>query len=134
MVYNNIVTPYVQRAISGIKKDLEPLIILFYQKYFVHTSRPFSFTQVDLTDERMVSNILRSNIKSSLEFHMFYRWIGLSSQWAVEGEFQTSTLQSFWHEYETYHKARYVIERLLKDFDTIGKIEAEIEDDGKDPF
>lgn len=105
--------------LDKIKREIEKFLPDWYYNYILNNTSPNGFINISSRDESDLYFILKINIKTDIDFHLFYRWIGLDSEWAVNAPYKGLSPSIFWMEYYKDHKALQIIIKLVRDYQKI---------------
>ena len=109
----------VPNCLEKIKEEIQKFIPEWFHKYILSNKTTFSIIDVFPTDETALYAILKNNLKSATDFHLFYRWMGLESSWAVKGRYQGLSPTLFWSTYYIDRQTLGIISKLLRDYQAI---------------
>lgn len=105
--------------LDKIKEEIQEFIPNWFYKYVVSGKYPLGFVGITPQDETDLYFILKKHLKTHIDFHLFYRWIGIDSEWAVQGFYQGLSPSFFWMSYYKDHKALQIMVKLLRDYQEI---------------
>jgi len=98
-------------GLNEIKQEIGKLLPVWHERYNCQ-----GINAITIPDEAEIFFILKRFIKTTIDFHLFYRWIGLSSDWSIEPPFRGLKPMDFWNEFYSKGKALAVFQKLLRDY------------------
>lgn len=96
--------------INAIKRELAELLPDWFERYSDGN------LNIALKDESVLMYILKKYIRTHVDFHLFYRWIRLDSDWAVVPPYAGLSPSIFWTVFYQNSKGIEIIKKLVEDY------------------
>ena len=106
--------------IDEIKKAIEDILPALFERYVKNNNNPvINYLSLDQIDSYRLYMILLQNIRNPIDFHLFYRWIGIDSDWAINSPYKQLEASEFWWMCYKTKRVTDVLIKLLNDYKSL---------------
>ena len=102
--------------LRNIKSKIEELLPDLYERYIHDNNNVMNYFSIFRADSYRLYMILLQNIKTPIDFHLFYRWIGLDSDWAISSPNKQKAPADFWWTCFENNKVNDILIKIVKDY------------------